>query len=316
MEFNWEPANEAERSVVAALERGAGQEVARLLMSEPLYVPDMRDGDAENGWLLRQRLPLPEQHVLVFTSPETLSWVLGDLVSRHWKTSFGELREQWPGTDWQLAVNPGTPFAVFLPIDGVPKLAEGEETLLPLEEMRQRTTEQALIHMRQACRTELAGTSAGDRNSSAAHTLDDHEPANELESQLHAATAQRDGDKYLESLVDGSVIVPTTEPVPDPAQAPDALIPWRIILEDSIPTIPVFSSNTGLDRLAPPESSRIQISFRELLANWPSEEQALCVNPGMSTELFLPGDAVLGLAFTILEAGESLAGEHQPEARP
>lgn len=129
MGADWQPANERERAMAIALQRQRSADFAALLMGSALYLPELTPG--ANDERLRQLLAPLGNHVLAYTSSQTLSWVLGDLAPRCFRVDFAKVHQRWPDTGYHLAVNVGTPLAVLLPIDTVTALADGTESLVP-----------------------------------------------------------------------------------------------------------------------------------------------------------------------------------------
>lgn len=296
----WRPANEVERAMVAALKRGADQQYAELLMSAPLYLPVLRDRGAD--WLrkLGDIVPLNSDHMLVFTSPEAMASVLGDVATEWRRTDLAALKELAPGDDYLLAVNAGLPISALLPMKAVAALAEGTEALVALEDVQDTITVEVLNLIRNACLGELSDTGGSDVHTS---ELRETAPVNGLETELQGAINNGDGSAFVEALVGAEVVVPTSSSVSDSGQTQeDESIPWLTVGNAASLAIPVFSSTAALTGATSATIPSVTAPFLALLANWPSEKHTLCFNPGISTELILPGADVLELASAIQEA--------------
>ncbi len=294
MESGWQPANQHERDMLAAVEASDGMRYGQLLKSSILYVPTLSEGSAETR---PQTLPKANlNEVVAFTSPVTLFWVLGGLASRYESYDLAGLRERYPDPGCQLVVNPGLPIGVLVPLSDVEKLAAGEQDLVPVDDVLDAAVDGALAEVRRMCLEELGG----DEDLAAAAINEDS--ANELELGLMVAVADLDFDSFLSALVDSDVVVPTSRPVADPRQIADSGFPWWIVRGADTPVIPVFSSTHVLDRVASVNPPWIRVPFLDVLNNWPGAQHVLCVNPGTSAELTLPGTAVLELQSSIGDA--------------
>lgn len=289
MDLQWRPANEVETGMLAALEEGDSRRYAQLLREAPLYVP----AAPEPGGPWPQSLPLPEgNHVLVFTSEESLDWALGGVVDSWRETGIAALQEVHPG-DAQLVVNPGAPIGVYLVLGEVEDLAEGRQELLPVEEVQNAMVDEVLSEVRRLALADLGGD---------AEAVAALQPANELEERLREAVTELDFDAFLLALIGSDVVLPVTEPVGDPSLIEDDGFPWRTVGDDEIPVVPLFSSERVLDTVAPGDGPRVTVSFLDVLLNWPTEDHVLCFNPGTSIELTLPGSSVPELVTAIAEA--------------
>ncbi|SFB40681.1 SseB protein N-terminal domain-containing protein [Amycolatopsis marina] len=297
----WQPDNDVERAMAEALTAGDGSRYARLLMEAPLYVPTLPDPDTEQRRALARELPLQREHVLTFTSPGSLSWSLGAAAAEYREIDFGSLWELWQDSDYHLAVNPGAPIGVFLPIDAVVDLAREKRSLVAIDDVQDAIAAEAVARIRRQCQTGLGGEPDPA----------DTEPVNDLEEQLREALAKEDHDAFLLTLLSSNVVVLTERAVSDPDHIHDEDFPWRIVGDDESPLVPLFSSTTALRRAARKDPHWVEVSFLAVLANWPGPGHTLCFDPGTPTELILPGDTVLDLlaaAFAVL-GGDAVAGE-------
>ncbi|AIJ22187.1 SseB family protein [Amycolatopsis methanolica] len=289
MDFQWRPSNEVESDMLAALQESDSRSFAQLLRSAPLYVP----ATPEPGDPWPMSLPMPEgNHVIVFTSEESLDWALGGVVDSWRRTDIAGLREIHPDHA-QLVVNPGVPIGVYLVLGEVDDLAEGRQELVPVEDVQNAMVDEVLAEVRRLALAELGG----DEEVAAAL-----QPSNQLEERLRDAVAELDFDAFLLALIGSDVVVPTAAPVADPSLIENGEFPWRVLGDDETPVVPVFSSEGVLDVVAPGGGPRTVVSFLDVLVNWPGDDHVLCFNPGTSMELTLPGSSVPELVSAIAEA--------------
>jgi hypothetical protein len=286
----WVAATEVERRMADALAGDDGPAYARLLTSAPLFVPDLPDPGTEEAQEVAQLLPEGAPHVLVYTSPETLAWALGGYAQGYQQLDFDGLRQRWPDSRHQLAVNAGTPIGVFLPLPAVADLAAGRTSLVSTDAFQEALMDEVRPMIRDACLRELSG--ADRAGAGEATALREDPPANELEAALRQAIAEQDSDRYLNTLFGGDVVLVTAASVPDPEQIYEDEFPWRIVASEQAPSIALFSSTEMLQRVAAGETHRVEVPFIDVLANWPDGEYALCINPGSVSELVLPPPAV------------------------
>ncbi len=128
----WEPANEVEQEMLAALAVDDRERYFELIAHAPLYLPATgQAGGPHFTWELGEYTYLP-----VFTSPQALAASVGDLVDRYVVTSYAELARYWPAPDWRLAVNPGHPIDAWLPVEAVAEAAAGTRTVPTVRELR------------------------------------------------------------------------------------------------------------------------------------------------------------------------------------
>jgi len=290
----WQPDNEIERALQAALAERDGRRYAQLLLAAPVYLPVLPERDTPEWRELVSQLPLEREHLLVFTSPRSMEVVLGPFAPDHIATTFGEIRAQWrAGSTLQLAINPGLPIGVVLPPDALIALAEGREQLVAAADVQEAAYEQVRRRVRGLVLEEFgAGREPGPVPP----------PSNELEAQLAGAIGRQDEDAYLEALVNAQVIVATT----GPAREPGGDVTWRTTSRGDFPVVVLFSSPAMLNRIAPGQP-HTTVPFLGVLAEWPDEDHVLCFNPGTETELILTGEGVFELV-------ETVAGALSPDA--
>lgn len=296
----WKPANECEVVMAAALEEDQAQDFARSLTSSPLYVPELPD--SADDVRVEQLLPREGERVLVYTSPETLSWAVGDIAAQCWKVDFPTMRRHWPGSEYHLAVNAGTPIAVFLSIDSVTELADGRESLVSIADVRARAAQEALHRIRLACWAELSGADAQPDDQRNLETLTDHGPVNAVEVELREAVDRQDSDAYLYALLAADVVVPTVREQPSVGDGDgyDAEA-WLVAEDGDLRVIPMFTSADALERIAGQSVKGSVLPFVDVLGYWPSIGVGMCINPGEISELTLPGDVVVGLSIAVDE---------------
>jgi hypothetical protein len=122
----WRPKNEVERAMLAALRRGDTVGYLRLVATTDLYLPQLVDIDRDT----ERRSPITRELsgvtvVMVFSSPESMAIAVGDEADAFTKTSYPELRTQWPAPQWRLAVNGGTPIATFPTAAAIDRALQG-----------------------------------------------------------------------------------------------------------------------------------------------------------------------------------------------
>jgi hypothetical protein len=287
----WLPTNPVEQGMADALAGGDGPAYARLLRSARLLVPALPpDGSEEAALLSAELLPPGAPYLPVFTSRTALDWALGDLAGGHEEVSFAALLQRWPDPRHRLAVNPGSPIAMFLLPHALADIAEGRQPLVALGDVQRAVADETLAQIRRICLRELGDIESVD----GAGGLRDDPPANPLEVALREAVERPDGEAFLEALLAADTLVlPTTEPVTDPDRILDDDFPWLVVGGDQVRAIPVFTSTAMLERTGAGDLPRIEIGMLPVLATWPGEEFVLYVNPGSVLELMLPGDTVL-----------------------
>ncbi|KAA9160146.1 SseB family protein [Amycolatopsis acidicola] len=282
MDSGWQPANQVERDMLTALQAGDSAAYARLVRAAPLYLPVLPDGGSLQLPEGLQQL-FDEENVVVFTSEVSLYWLLSGLAAGHEQLNYDEVLARFPAGGGQLVINPALPIGVLLSPDEVDDVAEGRQTLMPVQDVQDTVIDGVLDEVRRMCLTEL-----GSDIETAQAPLGD--AANDLERRLARAVESLDFDEFLLALLESDVVLPVTaETTATPAAAD---FPWRVLGAVDSPMIPVFSSATVLDRVAPGELPRVLVPFVEVLTHWPSEEHVLCFNPGTSMELTLPGNSV------------------------
>ncbi|TVT58645.1 SseB family protein [Amycolatopsis rhizosphaerae] len=287
MDLIWEPGNEVERELLRALEAGDGGRFAKAVLSAPLFLPVLPKRDSPEGKELMLLLPWEEEHVLAYTCAETLSDALGPYTDGYTETTYAALAAAWPeGSALKLALNPGLPIAAALPIEAIHDLAEGRRSLIPSEDVEQLVLDELRKQIRASALTALGCGRAAVLVSV---------PGSPLEAALTEAVRREDHDGYLAALMNGEVVALTSRPVP-PGMTPGADgFPWRILGTPRSPVIALFSSTATLDRVAPQGQHHVTVPFLALLADWPDENHALCLDPGAETELILTGEGMYGL---------------------
>ncbi|MEV0698778.1 SseB family protein [Saccharopolyspora sp. NPDC050389] len=286
MDEQWQPANDVEHELVAALEAGDSKRFAEIVLSAPLYLPVLPEPGTELRQELDDLISLDRAHVLVFTSPAALSHVLGPFSLGCREVDAAALARNWPHPDYCFALNFDLPIGAMMSPDSLARMAVGEEFLVLAEDAE----EVVQAQIRRDCLAEL-----GDGAEPGAVP-----PTNELEEALAAAVERQDLDAYLAALVDADVVLPLSRPLTDDVDGEN--FPWLLVGS----AIPVFTSTAMISRAAPKVEHFTQLPFLVLAANWPGEQHVLCLNPGSGTELIIGGDAVGEI---VAAAGAALSEE-------
>lgn len=300
MTMVWYPANVVERAMAWSLAVGDYARFFRAFARGDLFLPRRSVTGAHGeeprpvtveayGWTV-----LP-----VFTSDEGMLAALDRAADVVEVTTYEHLRNDWPGPEWRLAINPGLPIEAYLPVEAVERGMRGE--LLP------RYDQEIIIRP------------LGDG------TWQPWPPGGANQALLDAVS-RGDGWEYLDALLDSTVAVPTGRRVDEgelqdlvrtalhrpgpgplddrarhllsragvPAEALDRTFPWRISTSAPEPTVEVFTDAEFLaDAL--PHSPSVTMKFTTMLQLLPAEH-ALSVNPGGPAGLDLPSDQVPLLA--------------------
>ncbi len=297
MDSGWQPANDLERDLLAAIEADDSRRYAELLRSSVLYVPRMSEfaDDALPHDPDAYRAGMGEADgagiAAVFTSAFTLFWSLGGLATGYEEYDFAALRRRRPDPDQPLAVNPGVPIGVLLTPRELDEMAGGRVVLAKVDGLLADATDRAQAEIRDLCLTRLGG----DESRAAAAISEDS--ANALESTLIDCVENLDFDGFIEALMDSVVVVVTSRPVAGSPGIGGRGIPWRIVEHaDGRRAIPLFSSATALEKVAGVRTDWVEAPFVDVVANWPGSGHILCFNPGTAVELTLPGDIVRQLS--------------------
>ncbi|AIJ22190.1 SseB family protein [Amycolatopsis methanolica] len=283
MEPSWQPGNDLEHALMAAIEEGDPQRYARVVLDATFHVPVFPDpGTPEREEVTRQ-LGLAEHDILVFTSPAELERFAGPVARGRTTATFAELTAG-AAEGARLIIDPGLPITAVLPPAVVPELAEGRQETAPVSELRDIVRDE----VRRIVPLLSLAEFAGDRE-----PRTDLPPSNALENALAVALAERNEDAYMQALVSGEVVVPTTGPVPVNDLPGIPPLPWRLAGTDEIPVITVFSSVAMLEAVAGKQQHHTTDLLFNVFARWPDERHVLCFNPGADTQLVLSGQAVL-----------------------
>ena len=293
MEPSWQPANDLEYALRAAIDEGDTQTYARLILDGVFCVPVLSDPGTPEQDVLRDHLQLGERDLLVFTSSAELRRYLGPLAQGHRTASFAELSAD------RLIIDPGLPIGAVLPPGVVAELAAGRQPVVPMAEVANAVQDE----FRTTVRLMVLDEFAGDREPRAGLP-----PSSALETALAAALADRDEDAYLRALVAGEVVVPTTGPVPANEMPGIPPLPWRLAGTEEVPVVTVFSSAAMLAEVVGADHHHTTDLLFNVFIRWPDEHHVLCFNPGADTEVILSGAAVLELVDAIAEELSSGGG--------
>jgi hypothetical protein len=290
MDSGWQPANDLERDLLAAMEADDSKRYAELLRSSVWYVPEFSDdapGAARGADAYRAEMGENRAAIAaVFTSPFTLFWSLGNLATGYQEYDLADLRRRHPDPDQPLAVNPGVPIGVLLTLRELDEMADGRVVLTEVDELLADAADRAQAQIRDICLTRLGG---GESKPAAI----DEGSANNLEAKLIDCVENLDFDGFIDALMDSVVVVVTSRPVAGSHEIRGRGFPWWIAEHaDGRRAIPLFSSATALRKAAAVQTHWIEAPFVDVAANWPGSGHILCFNPGTAVELILPGDAV------------------------
>jgi hypothetical protein len=291
MRMSWEPANEAEAAMAAALGRGDTTGFFRAVLMSPLYLPAVRaELVEEHARTLFSIQVQGTSYLLVFTSPAAAAQVDGaDTVV---VTDYRALLESWPDPSWRLALNPGAPIDALVPPDVVVRAAL-EEVTVPLAE-------------------QVPGLLGQPARSG------DAVPANRVEAGIAVALADDDPDLLLDVLVTAAVLVPTAVPV-EPAALAGPEFPWRRV-ED---TVALFTSPERLADALPASVPTVTADLVDVVAVWPPRTW-LVLNPGTPFEVRVAPERVPGLRdwvgavverYDLADAGRDADGDPTPPER-
>jgi hypothetical protein len=174
----WEPANDTERALAAALARDDQREYFRILASAPLYLV----GSAGETPRVLLWPADGEQYLAVFTSVEALTAAAAGLANRWVRTTYADLAAHWPDPRWRLAIDPNLGIGALLGVGDIARGARGELRLPTAPEL-------------------LAPPLPGI----------DFEPANPAEWAMARALADGDAGRYFDALVSTAILVPVTD---------------------------------------------------------------------------------------------------------
>lgn len=199
----WQPANEVEARMLAALGRDDRSEFFTILMTSPLYLPQtVADPDSTTEANAEDYLTFVSRDVtylLVFTSVETLRLSVGHIANGYVESTYDTVRIGLVDSKIQLGFNMGTPIDAWLDADSVARAAAGEIAVPTGREMSELM--------------ELAS------------------PANA--AAVEAATKQEIDtyvDEYITGLIHGDALVPLEGGS------------WRVSPVGGVPTLEVYSA--------------------------------------------------------------------------
>lgn len=290
----WRPGAPVEQAMAEALQAGDWPRYSELLSATPLFVTDAPTAGAPVTEQLSGLLPPGATYVLVYTSIETMTGVLGVHAPQYEVLELAALRQRWPNPDYQLAINAGSPIAVFLPLSAIDELATGAKSLVAYAEVQEALGQEVLEQVRSHCLWDLSGQEPD------AGTPRNDPALNPVEEALREAVDSQNSEAFLTTLLFAELVLPTAEPVSDPEQLYEDGFPWRITGEGRAPAVPVFSSVAMLERAGASPANRVEAHALDVLANWPGDDYSLILNPGSVTELVLPGTAVRELVSAVL----------------
>jgi hypothetical protein len=178
----YQPTNETERALLAALTADDQREYFRIMSTATLYLPDAGGGSVGEPQLLTWPAG-DRRYLLVFTSVESLIGCVGSQVEGYRETSYAELARTWVNPAWGLAVDPDRPIGAFINVDDVARGAEGGGDLPPIDNV-------------------LPGQPVPT----------DFQPANDIEEGMALALRADDPELFLQALFAAPLFVPEDQP--------------------------------------------------------------------------------------------------------
>jgi hypothetical protein len=259
--MRWQPQNQAEHDLLAALGRDDRQEFFRVLSTATLYVPQQvpdptRATQTDPANFVTYDIG-DATYLLVFTSVEALRESVGQVANGYVESDYEELRAALPATGVRLAFNMGTPVDAWVDVSTVAQAAAGELIVPTAPEM--------------------------------ADLLAIQDPANAeaVEAGVEQALNEHVED-YLDQILGGDVLVPVTRPTRRPAGRLPRDFPWLITQVGDVRTVEVFSE----EQHVPPGTTTVKVPFTALVEAWPHRDVQLAVNPGTPLGFVLPGEAI------------------------
>ncbi|MBO0883774.1 MAG: SseB family protein [Mycobacterium sp.] len=277
----WLPVNDVERAMADTLACADSRRYFQILADAALYLPIPASERPDPG--IDDRLSqlfatcefMGQEYLLAFTSLEALARHVTGFADGYTVTSYSELLNGWPTNGWWLAVNPGTPLEVYLPVEAVRDAAAGR-LVVP--------TALELVNQADQVAVDVA-------------------PAT-IEAAIRDIVERMDVDGYLSALVRSRVAVPTTAAVGDADQILQPGFPWRVTDRDGTATVEVFTSAETLAAAVPASVSHVTVDFPAVLVAWPDSSYQLAIDPG-SMEVTFSGEQVpmlLALAYQVVVA--------------
>lgn len=300
---SWQPANDSERAMVAALTADDRAEFFRIIAAADLFLPQVIPTGTTSGETAAEAGPAGPAS----SGPEPA--VVSNPPVRP-GTSASDT-EPGPGEQEFITITlfDQTFLPVFTSLEGLLQAARGVangylQTSYP--ELREKwpapqwqlainpglpidaylpvgavaEAAQGALVVPTAAEVVVDGIAEDPQRSAA---LDPHE-------LLSEAAKRADVDGYLDALLDASVLVPTTHEVDDPVQALEQGAPWFRGGPSEQPVIEVFTSEEVFQR-AHPERPSMVLPFLMLLLAWP-KGHGLSINPGDPSSLEVPAAQV------------------------
>lgn len=302
MARSWQPANAVEREMAEALAAGDTARYAAQLARGRLIVAEPPEPGTPAAEQVAAALPTGDRYVLVFTSREAMTELLGAAATGYDGLDLAAVLQHWPDSRHLLAVNPGTPVATVLAPEEAAGLASGRASLVPLAAVVDAVRAEVLDRIRRSCLRDL-GAGADQ-----AEGWRDAPAGSRLEADLRQAAARRDVHTFIDLLIPADVVIPAQVEVSDVDSLYDGTFPWLVTGDPSTWAIPMFSSAALLERVAATGTPRLQAGFLDAVANWPGEEYTLCLDPGAASELILTGEEVRDLAEAVISEAVAADG--------
>lgn len=286
--------------MLSALHAGRQSEYFHEVVAAPLYLPHPRTSasPADGQQFVTAEL-FGQTFLLAFTSQAAMASALTDVVDSYVTTDYAELREKWPVSTWQLALNPGTPIDAYLTIEAVAEVASGALTL-PM------AVDAALgaADMPDASPPVDSGLRGGPDADPGRVLAED--PAEGKMSARLEATPGLDAVTLLDRLVDSVVLVPASREV-EPADLLDPEFPWLMAVGRDEEAVSIFTSSATMRQGCSATTPFLEVAFPFLAAVWP-DRFCLLIDAGSSNEIRISGDLVAQLALW----GVPIGGGQQP----
>lgn len=128
-------------------------------------------------------------------------------------------------------------------------------------------------------------------------------PANEVERNLLAATAEGRTDSYLSTLLLAKVLLPVSPAASSGTRPGEEGFAWRTETIDGATYVVVFTSPQRLADHLDEGTETVTVKFAQLIQEWPQNDWSFAVNPGTPVGARFPGSQIVALANWAAEVG-------------